>query len=169
MTDEVDELLHEDEVEVALSDELETEAEGLRVEDFDAGGFAGDLDEGPGDDADDELDGAAGVQVLTTAKADQAEPAEPADTDEDDLEGLPEDPEASLDEILRAQFKSSDEEGFIDLREYGEEDRAVREFAREDGGAPPRQADEFVCRSCFLVKHHRQLADADRGFCRDCA
>ena len=60
-------------------------------------------------------------------------------------------------------------EGVIDLREDAEENRAVREFSREDGGAVPRQADEFVCQSCFLVKHHRQLVDTDRSFCRDCA
>ena len=32
----------------------------------------------------------------------------------------------------------------------------------------PKQADEFVCRSCFLVKHISQLADKRKGLCRDC-
>jgi hypothetical protein len=32
----------------------------------------------------------------------------------------------------------------------------------------PKQPDEFVCRSCFLVKHASQLADKKRGLCRDC-
>ncbi|MDH2414195.1 DUF4193 domain-containing protein [Nocardioides sp. CER19] len=32
----------------------------------------------------------------------------------------------------------------------------------------PAAADEFTCRSCFLVHHRSQLADADRMICRDC-
>jgi len=33
----------------------------------------------------------------------------------------------------------------------------------------PPQANEFTCRSCFLVKHQSQLADKKKMFCRDCA
>ena len=33
----------------------------------------------------------------------------------------------------------------------------------------PRQADEFTCSSCFLVRHRSQLADAKRMICFDCA
>ncbi|MCT1459040.1 DUF4193 domain-containing protein [Aestuariimicrobium sp. p3-SID1156] len=34
----------------------------------------------------------------------------------------------------------------------------------------PRQADEFTCASCFLVKHRSQVAhtDGDQVFCVDC-
>ena len=32
----------------------------------------------------------------------------------------------------------------------------------------PKQPDEFVCSSCFLVKHSSQLADPEKGLCRDC-
>ena len=34
----------------------------------------------------------------------------------------------------------------------------------------PKQADEFVCSSCFLVHHHNQLALRKDGqqFCTDC-
>ena len=32
----------------------------------------------------------------------------------------------------------------------------------------PKQPGEFVCQSCFLVKHPSQLADADAQLCRDC-
>jgi len=34
----------------------------------------------------------------------------------------------------------------------------------------PKQADEFVCSSCFLVHHHSQLALRKDGqqFCNDC-
>ena len=33
----------------------------------------------------------------------------------------------------------------------------------------PVQHNEFVCKSCFLVKHRSQLADRRRTLCRDCA
>jgi hypothetical protein len=33
----------------------------------------------------------------------------------------------------------------------------------------PIQQNEFVCKSCFLVKHRSQLADRRRELCRDCA
>lgn len=35
----------------------------------------------------------------------------------------------------------------------------------------PRQADEFTCASCFLVRHRSQLAEERKGqmYCVDCA
>ncbi|MCA1984722.1 DUF4193 family protein [Nocardioides nematodiphilus] len=33
----------------------------------------------------------------------------------------------------------------------------------------PKQADEFVCASCFLVQHTSRRAAADPDRCRDCA
>jgi Domain of unknown function (DUF4193) len=33
----------------------------------------------------------------------------------------------------------------------------------------PRQADEFTCKSCFLVHHRSQLADEKKMYCTDCA
>jgi hypothetical protein len=33
----------------------------------------------------------------------------------------------------------------------------------------PRQADEFTCNRCFLVRHRSQLADVKKGVCRECA
>lgn len=35
-------------------------------------------------------------------------------------------------------------------------------------GITPKRPGEFTCRSCFLVKHPSQLADARRMLCRDC-
>jgi len=32
----------------------------------------------------------------------------------------------------------------------------------------PQQPTEFVCKSCYLVKHRSQLADKRKMFCRDC-
>lgn len=33
----------------------------------------------------------------------------------------------------------------------------------------PRQADEFTCSRCFLVRHRSQLVDEKKMICRDCA
>jgi hypothetical protein len=32
----------------------------------------------------------------------------------------------------------------------------------------PKQADEFRCANCFLIKKSSQLADPSRQLCRDC-
>ena len=32
----------------------------------------------------------------------------------------------------------------------------------------PKRPGEFVCQSCFLVKHPSQLADGKRQLCADC-
>ena len=39
---------------------------------------------------------------------------------------------------------------------------------RSDGRVRPRAPGEFVCQSCFLVKHPSQLADEKRQLCADC-
>ena len=33
----------------------------------------------------------------------------------------------------------------------------------------PKQANEFTCTRCFLVKHRSQLSDAKKTVCSDCA
>ena len=80
------------------------------------------------------------------------EPEEEAEGDE---------AEATLDEILRHRFEGEEES-----EEEEPEARAVAPSAEE---VRPRSADEFVCQSCFLVKHHTQLADPGQSLCRDCA
>ncbi|MHB8511503.1 MAG: DUF4193 family protein [Actinomycetota bacterium] len=84
--------------------------------------------------------------------------------DEEESEGT----EASLDELLakRAEEKAD-----------AEEEESILDLNRTDEGAEslgtikvvPQQADEFTCRSCFLVKHRSQLADKKKMICRDCA
>jgi hypothetical protein len=78
--------------------------------------------------------------------------------------------EASLEELI--DRKSKQKEG----EEDSEEEDSVLTIDREDriGGAlpgkvAPKQATEFVCRSCFLVKHQSQLANKKRMLCKDCA
>lgn len=57
-----------------------------------------------------------------------------------------------------------------------EDDDTVIDLGRDDDGKEalvervvPAQANEFTCRSCFLVKHRSQLADKKKMYCFDCA
>jgi hypothetical protein len=86
----------------------------------------------------------------------------PLELEEDAEEGAEgDDVEATLDEILRDRFEGEEESA-----EEEPEARAVAASAEE---VRPRSADEFVCQSCFLVKHRTQLADPGQSLCRDCA
>jgi hypothetical protein len=55
------------------------------------------------------------------------------------------------------------------------EDDSVLALSREERLEPlavkvvPPQPTEFICKSCFLVKHRSQLKDKTRQLCRDCA
>jgi hypothetical protein len=83
-----------------------------------------------------------------------------ADEDEDE-EPDDEDVEASLDVILKERLVVEDEPEDDELADV--EDRS--EMSER---VLPKQPDEFVCRSCFLVKHSSQLADKKKVLCRDC-
>jgi len=100
------------------------------------------------------------VPGVTTAKA---VPAAGEDTDEEDEDDEDdEDVEASLDMILKERLVVEEPEE--------DEDDVLEADDRSDGveRVLPKQPDEFVCRSCFLVKHPSQLADKERLLCRDC-
>ena len=80
--------------------------------------------------------------------------------DEDELE-VDHDVEATLDEILK--------ERLVVVEEEEEDDEPADTEDRGDSTkVAPKRPDEFVCQSCFLVKHPSQLADAKRQYCRDC-
>ena len=71
--------------------------------------------------------------------------------------------EADLDTILKDRMVAADDEGDDDEEELEVDDR----------GDPvdriqPKRPGEFVCQSCFLVKHPSQLADDRRMLCADC-
>jgi hypothetical protein len=100
--------------------------------------------------------------------------------DELDDEELPEEPEAgeeetsetsSLDQLLaqraaarRGTDEADDEDDIMALA--SERDVPVAEpVARV---LPLKERQEFVCARCHLVKARSQLADANRGLCRDC-
>jgi hypothetical protein len=109
------------------------------------------------DDIDLDLDGKV---VVGDPKESEGSPTGDEDDEDDDDEDDDDDEvEASLDDILRERLVvvvDDDEEEVGDER--GDEPTRVL----------PRQPDEFVCLSCFLVKNKTQLADRDKELCRDC-
>lgn len=141
---------------VAVPDELD------ELEDLD------DLeDEADADDEDDDLES---VDQLEETEEEDDEPAVETDTlvrpeheaeDEDEDEPDDEDVEASLDVILKERLVVEDEPEDEELTD-GDDRSEISERVL------PKQPDEFVCRSCFLVKHPSQLADPVNMLCRDC-
>jgi hypothetical protein len=90
---------------------------------------------------------------------DDDEEAEESDDDADEADDVDDDEvESALDDILRERFVVAEVDDEEEVDESG--DTVVR--------VKPRQPDEFVCQSCFLVKSMIQLADSEKMFCRDC-
>jgi hypothetical protein len=100
--------------------------------------------------------------------------------DDEDLEGTeeaaPDDEEdgdgsASLDELLAqraAARRATDEEDDDEiLALVSEGDEPVRDSINTRV-IPIKDRQEFVCKRCYLVKAKSQLADPQRGLCRDC-
>ncbi len=98
------------------------------------------------------------VGAKATAKPAAGEEAEEEDEEEPDDEDV----EASLDTILKERLVVEEVEDDEDTPEP--EDRTGDGTER----VLPKQPGEFVCRSCFLVKHPNQLADRKKMLCRDC-
>jgi hypothetical protein len=93
------------------------------------------------------------------------------DDDEDESLDLeedvhPDDVEEPLDVLLLERTSS----GLLDEDEYDEDEDDTDTDERAEPGSriPPKRPGEFVCRSCFLVKHPSQLADNERILCADC-
>jgi hypothetical protein len=98
------------------------------------------------------------------AKVATPKPAAAGDESDEEEEEEPddEDVEASLDTILKERLVVEEVEDDEDVPEP--EDRTGDGVER----VLPKQPGEFVCRSCFLVKHPNQLADRKKMLCRDC-
>jgi hypothetical protein len=102
------------------------------------------------------------------------EPDSDEEDEEEELEGDEEEEdlvepstlgEASLEEILSKRGDvaevEDDEDSMLDLTpDERMESLSIRPV--------PKQANEFVCSNCHLVKYQSQLADAERQLCRDC-
>lgn len=77
--------------------------------------------------------------------------------------------ETSLDELIA---QKADRPAPVD---EDEEDEVLLALTRDESRESlttrvlPVQHNEFVCTSCYLVKHRSQLADQRRQLCRDCA
>ncbi|HVE75911.1 MAG TPA: DUF4193 family protein [Actinomycetota bacterium] len=85
--------------------------------------------------------------------------------DEGDDEVAPvEDAEPGFDEIVAKPPVPEDDEEEESLLTLTREER----FEALSIRAAPKQANEFVCANCNLVKHNSQLADRKRQLCRDC-
>jgi hypothetical protein len=136
-----------------------------------------DVDDDLADDlvVDDELavlDTAAVIETVPPTRRRGGAAGEEDSEDEDD-ENLdleeelhPDDVEEPLD-VLLAERTTAER---IDEDEAELEDEELETEDRTDGGGRivPRRDDEFLCRSCFLVKPLSQLAKGEKDLCRDC-
>jgi hypothetical protein len=148
-----EELIEEDLDELADDDDLIAD-DALAVPDEDDDAELAAVEEV--DEVEDIPEVAAKVATKPGAAAEESE-------DDDEEEPDDEDVEASLDTILKERLV---------VEEVVEDDEDTPE--PEDRGGEgvervlPKQPGEFVCRSCFLVKHPNQLADRKKMLCRDC-
>jgi Domain of unknown function (DUF4193) len=101
--------------------------------------------------------------------ADDADDAELLIEGDDDAES----PEASLDEILtprpsprRGREEPEEEEDIISALVPDRDLVSIEPLPSVV--VPIKDRQEFVCNNCHLVKARSQLADAERGLCRDC-
>ena len=108
-----------------------------------------------------------GADAAGTVKAAGDESDDDEDDENLDLEEElhPDDVEEPLDVLLaeRTAAERIDEEE-ADLEDDDEPDNP----AEGTGKIVPRRDDEFLCRSCFLVKPLSQLAKGEKDLCRDC-
>ncbi len=101
-----------------------------------------------------------------TDEEDEEEELEEGDEEEEEVVEPASLGEASLEEILakrggEVSETEEEEESLLDLTpDERIESLSIRPV--------PKQANEFVCANCHLVKHQSQLADPARQLCRDC-
>lgn len=78
--------------------------------------------------------------------------------------------EASLEELLAKKAERP-----VSPEEEEEDEEALLALGQDETREAlvtrvlPMQANEFLCKQCFLVKHRTQLADRELELCRDCA
>jgi hypothetical protein len=153
--------------------DVDNEPEGAEIDDLDE--ELDDLEDGDEDavdlDVDDDDDDVVvvveeeeevvGEEVLTPEPAAVVDRSGEEGEEDEDEEPEDEDVEASLDVILKERLVVEDEP-------EDEEPADVEDRSEMTERVLPKQPDEFVCRSCFLVKHPSQLADKKKMLCRDC-
>ncbi len=168
--DDVDDMLEAESLdEVDLDVEDVDEEVGLEFEEFPGEDFVEDLDEDFDDDdiLVDDIDEHDDIDKMLEVGVLEPKPVvtrSEEDEEEEDEEEEDEDVEASLDDILKERLVVLDEEEEDEEEEYEDSDYRSDIALR----VLPKQPDEFVCQSCFLVKNRSQLADKEKMFCRDC-
>jgi hypothetical protein len=140
-----------------------------------------DLEEDEDDELD--LDGDVDVDVVEDEVVEvEDEPArapskrgrsgdEGSEDEDDDVVDLeeelhPDDVEEPLDVLLHERTTSDRLEE--EANELEEEELEPDTPGEGTGRVVPRRDDEFLCRSCFLVKPLSQLAKGEKDLCRDC-
>jgi hypothetical protein len=151
-----------DEDEAIVEEELDVDIEDPdALEDIEAGALEDDDDDLVVLDEEEEEVAPDVDEILTPSPAAVVERSGEGDEEEEEEEPEDEDVEASLDVILKERLVVEDEP---------EDEEATDQEDKTEGNERvlPKQPDEFVCRSCFLVKHPSQLADKKKMLCRDC-
>lgn len=162
-----DEAFEEDEADIVDADDLEDPD--LDLDDADDVAIDVDVDIEVLDEVD--ADAPVVVDVPKGGKAAAKDGAEDADEEDDDVVDLeeelhPDDVEEPLD-VLLAERTAAER---LDEEEADLEDEDLEPDAPGDtsGKIVPRSDNEFLCRSCFLVKPLSQLAKGEQDLCRDC-
>jgi hypothetical protein len=151
LEEEIDEELIDDD---EIDPDLVADDDDLVTDDLVADELTDDDDIAPVDDV------IPGV-VAEPAPAKVTKPASD-DEDEDDDELDPDDVEEDLDQILKDRIAAAPDD------EEDEEVPDTEDRSEPGGRVQPKRPGEFVCQSCFLVKHPSQLADAEHMLCADC-
>lgn len=157
-------------------DEEDSEEVGLEFEEFPGEEFVEDLesdfdddddilvdDIGEHDDIDEILENGPVIEPKLISPKVIAPRSDDEDEDEDEEEDE-DDIEASLDDILKERLVVLDDEDEDEDEDLEDSDYRTDIALR----VLPKQPDEFVCQSCFLVKNRSQIADKEKMFCRDC-
>lgn len=153
-----------DDVELPGSDDIDDSPEEIE-EDLDVDDAVVDVDDLDDDDAvveDDEEDDAVVAPAPAPARTRRSSDEDEEEDEDDDVSD--DDVEADLDTILKDRIAAQPDE------DEDEEEGQPEPDDRSDGAGriQPRRPGEFVCQSCFLLKHPSQLADADNMLCSDC-
>ncbi len=148
-----------------IDDDAEDEVDDLVLDDD---------DDAVVDDADLDVDlDALAAEPVVGATPGEVGTTSTGEADDEDDENLdleeelhPDDVEEPLDVLLaeRTTAERMDEEE----AELEDEDLEPENPADGGGKIVPRRDDEFLCRSCFLVKPLSQLAKGEKDLCRDC-
>ncbi len=113
------------------------------------------------------------VKAVAVPKAGVVAPIVEDGGDEEDDEVVdleeelhPDDVEEPLDVLLQERTKA--DRLNEDANDLEDDEPDADDRGEGTGRVVPRQADEFLCRSCFLVKPLSQLARGEKDLCRDC-